>query len=156
MPRCSAAGLNFMEHFIKVLPFRIIPAGFNALLEFLTGFTTSWWALPTLHKSSTQLILVSSSGNISLPIFPRFSRGSFLISLSLASHQVSVQPLPIPPASPDPNSEVCPASPLSADEALLPSLPTPLKTRSRILYPLSYADGDEDTSCLQMLLLWER
>ncbi len=39
MPRCSAAGLDFMEHFIKVLPFRIIPAGFNAPLEFLTGFT---------------------------------------------------------------------------------------------------------------------
>ena len=30
MPRCSAAGLDF----------RIIPAGFNAPLEFLTGFTT--------------------------------------------------------------------------------------------------------------------
>jgi hypothetical protein len=29
MPRCSAAGLDF----------RIIPAGFNAPLEFLTGFT---------------------------------------------------------------------------------------------------------------------
>jgi hypothetical protein len=29
MPRCSAAGLGFI----------IIPAGFNALLEFLTGFT---------------------------------------------------------------------------------------------------------------------
>ncbi len=29
MPRCSAAGLGF----------RIIPAGFNAPLEFLTGFT---------------------------------------------------------------------------------------------------------------------
>jgi len=29
MPRCSAAGLDF----------RIIPAGFNASLEFLTGFT---------------------------------------------------------------------------------------------------------------------
>ena len=29
MPRCSAAGL----------PFKIIPAGFNAPLEFLTGFT---------------------------------------------------------------------------------------------------------------------
>jgi hypothetical protein len=29
MPRCSAAGLDF----------RIIPAGVNALLEFLTGFT---------------------------------------------------------------------------------------------------------------------
>jgi hypothetical protein len=29
MPRCSAAGLDF----------RIIQAGFNALLEFLTGFT---------------------------------------------------------------------------------------------------------------------
>jgi hypothetical protein len=29
MPRCSAA----------VLDFRIIPAGFNATLEFLTGFT---------------------------------------------------------------------------------------------------------------------
>ncbi len=35
----AAAGLDFMEHFIKVLPFRIIPAGFNAPLEFLTGFT---------------------------------------------------------------------------------------------------------------------
>ena len=31
MPRCSAAGLDF----------RIIPAGFNAPLEFLTGFTVS-------------------------------------------------------------------------------------------------------------------
>jgi hypothetical protein len=31
MPRCSAAGLDF----------RIIPAGFNAPLEFLTGFTLS-------------------------------------------------------------------------------------------------------------------
>jgi hypothetical protein len=31
MLRCSAAGLNF----------RIIPAGFNAPLEFLTGFTSS-------------------------------------------------------------------------------------------------------------------
>ena len=30
MPRCSAAGLHF----------RIIPAGFNAPLEFLTGFTS--------------------------------------------------------------------------------------------------------------------
>ena len=30
MPRCSAAGLDF----------RIIPAGFNAPLEFLTGFTS--------------------------------------------------------------------------------------------------------------------
>jgi hypothetical protein len=29
MPRCSAAGLDF----------KIIPAGFNAPLEFLTGFT---------------------------------------------------------------------------------------------------------------------
>jgi hypothetical protein len=29
MPHCSAAGLGFI----------IIPAGFNALLEFLTGFT---------------------------------------------------------------------------------------------------------------------
>jgi hypothetical protein len=29
MPHCSAAGLDF----------RIIPAGFNAPLEFLTGFT---------------------------------------------------------------------------------------------------------------------
>ncbi len=29
MPRCSAAGLDL----------RIIPAGFNAPLEFLTGFT---------------------------------------------------------------------------------------------------------------------
>jgi hypothetical protein len=29
MPRCSAAGLDFT----------IIPAGFNAPLEFLTGFT---------------------------------------------------------------------------------------------------------------------
>jgi hypothetical protein len=29
MPRCSAAGSDF----------RIIPAGFNAPLEFLTGFT---------------------------------------------------------------------------------------------------------------------
>ena len=29
MPRCSIAGLDF----------RIIPAGFNAPLEFLTGFT---------------------------------------------------------------------------------------------------------------------
>jgi hypothetical protein len=29
MPRCSAAGLHF----------RLIPAGFNAPLEFLTGFT---------------------------------------------------------------------------------------------------------------------
>jgi hypothetical protein len=29
MPRCSATGLDF----------RIIPAGFNAPLEFLTGFT---------------------------------------------------------------------------------------------------------------------
>jgi len=29
IPRCSAAGLDF----------RIIPAGFNAPLEFLTGFT---------------------------------------------------------------------------------------------------------------------
>ena len=29
MPRCSAAGLDF----------RIIPPGFNAPLEFLTGFT---------------------------------------------------------------------------------------------------------------------
>jgi hypothetical protein len=29
MPRCSAAGLDF----------RIIPAGFNAPLEFQTGFT---------------------------------------------------------------------------------------------------------------------
>ena len=31
MPRCFAAGLDF----------RIIPAGFNAPLEFLTGFTLS-------------------------------------------------------------------------------------------------------------------
>jgi len=31
MPRCSAAGLDL----------RIIPAGFNAPLEFLTGFTLS-------------------------------------------------------------------------------------------------------------------
>jgi len=30
MPRCSAAGLDFT----------IIPAGFNAPLEFLTGFTS--------------------------------------------------------------------------------------------------------------------
>ena len=30
MPHCSAAGLDF----------RIIPAGFNAPLEFLTGFTS--------------------------------------------------------------------------------------------------------------------
>jgi hypothetical protein len=30
MPRCSAAGLHF----------RLIPAGFNAPLEFLTGFTS--------------------------------------------------------------------------------------------------------------------
>jgi hypothetical protein len=32
MPRCSAAGLDF----------RIIPAGFNAPLEFLTGFTLNF------------------------------------------------------------------------------------------------------------------
>ena len=31
-PRCSAAGLYF----------RIIPAGFKAPLEFLTGFTSNW------------------------------------------------------------------------------------------------------------------
>ncbi len=31
MPRCSAAGLDF----------KIIPAGFNAPLDFLTGFTLS-------------------------------------------------------------------------------------------------------------------
>jgi len=36
MPRCSGAGLDF----------RIIPAWFNALLEFLTGFTTK--LLPSL------------------------------------------------------------------------------------------------------------
>jgi len=35
MPRCSAAGLGF----------RIIPAGFNAPLEFLTGFTKSGFML---------------------------------------------------------------------------------------------------------------
>ena len=32
MPRCSAAGLDF----------RIIPAGFNAPLQFLTGFINSY------------------------------------------------------------------------------------------------------------------
>jgi hypothetical protein len=33
MPCCSATGLDF----------RIIPAGFNAPLEFLTGFTKGGW-----------------------------------------------------------------------------------------------------------------
>jgi len=40
MPRCSAAGLDF----------RIIPAGFNAPLEFLTGFTLLWFSCLNLFK----------------------------------------------------------------------------------------------------------
>jgi hypothetical protein len=46
MPRCSAAGLDF----------RIIPAGFNAPLEFLTGFTYFFLLLqPTIisHHRTT-------------------------------------------------------------------------------------------------------
>ena len=39
MPRCSAVGLDF----------RIIPAGFNAPLEFLTGFT-AWCLHPPRPK----------------------------------------------------------------------------------------------------------
>ena len=42
MPRCSAAGLGFI----------IIPAGFNAPLEFLTGFTL----LPIISSSHFPII----------------------------------------------------------------------------------------------------
>jgi len=38
MARCSAAGLDF----------RIIPAGFNAPLEFLTGFTNPFGEEPKI------------------------------------------------------------------------------------------------------------
>ena len=44
MPRCSAAGLHF----------RIIPAGFNAPLEFLTGFTPKSEHPVKLHPPSFQ------------------------------------------------------------------------------------------------------
>src|SRR4030067_3174693 len=44
MPRCSAAGLDF----------RIIPAGFNAPLEFLTGFTL--WGNMTLTKEDLAIL----------------------------------------------------------------------------------------------------
>jgi hypothetical protein len=47
MPRCSAAGLDF----------RIIPAGFNAPLEFLTGFT-----LFVAHCLSVVMAVGSSRG----------------------------------------------------------------------------------------------
>jgi hypothetical protein len=40
MPRCSAAGLDF----------KIIPAGFNAPLEFLTGFTLPYGLTNTLRS----------------------------------------------------------------------------------------------------------
>jgi hypothetical protein len=46
MPRCSAAGLDF----------RIIPAGFNAPLEFLTGFALVWFIYALLRLVTVFLI----------------------------------------------------------------------------------------------------
>ena len=46
MPRCSEAGLGF----------RIIPAGFNAPLEFLTGFTSVWFIYALLRFITVFLI----------------------------------------------------------------------------------------------------
>jgi hypothetical protein len=53
MPRCSAAGLGFI----------IVPAGFNALLEFLTGFTYRRTGFQSIMNSGLDIFFLKVSQN---------------------------------------------------------------------------------------------
>jgi tungstate transport system substrate-binding protein len=79
MPRCSAARLDF----------RIIPAGFNAPLEFLTGFT---WTSST-QGASREIILATTTStqdsgllDVLLPIFEK-KTGYFVKTIAVGSGQ---------------------------------------------------------------------
>jgi len=60
MPRCSAAGLSFI----------IVPAGFNALLEFLTGFTS--------QRTGFQSVVNSGLGYFFLESQPELRENHFI------------------------------------------------------------------------------